>query len=290
MFTLWITGSKGQLGREIFLQKEKLGDCRYLFTDIEELDLTDRDAVLKFAEAENPDWIVNCAAYNAVDKAEEEPEIAFSLNRDIPSNLNEAAKTAGAGFIHLSTDYVFDGTDDKPYDETDKPNPISVYAESKYAGEVEVLQNAENIVVRTSWLYSSHGINFVKTMLKLGKEREQIGVVSDQYGSPTSAADLAAALLEIIDILRTDPGSYGGIYHYSNEGSCSWFDFATAIMEIAGLSCKVNPIPTTQYPTPARRPANSIMDKSKIKETFDLRIPDWKDSLQLLINKQINSD
>lgn len=280
MQKIWVTGSKGQLGREIFLQKDKLGDCRFLFTDIEELDLTDKDAVVKFAKAENPDWIINCAAYTAVDKAEEEPELAFAINRDIPANLSEAAKLVDATLIHISTDYVFDGSSKKPYTEEDLPNPVSVYAESKYSGEQEALKNSRNIVIRTSWLYSSHGKNFLKTMLRLGGEKEQIGVVSDQFGSPTSAADLAGALLQIISFAETHPGSNGGIYHYANEGSCNWFEFATAIMEIAGLNCKVNPIPTSQYPTPARRPVNSIMSKEKIKAVFGLWIPDWKKSLR----------
>jgi len=279
MKKILITGSKGQLGTELFLQHTKLANYQFLFTDIEELDLTNRKSVLEMTQIEKPDVIVNCAAYTAVDKAEEEPEKAFLLNRDIPAHLTEAALAVDATLIHISTDFVFDGKNKIPYKESDKPEPLSVYAESKYAGELEVLKNKDNIVIRTSWLYSAHGNNFMKTMLRLGKEKEEIGVVNDQFGTPTSAADLAGAILRIIQKILGSELNYGDIYHYSNEGICSWYEFAAEIIKLAGLQCLVKPLTTVEYPLPAKRPAYSVMDKSKIKETFKIQIPEWKDSL-----------
>lgn len=287
--TIWITGSKGQLGTELQLQQEKLINTRFLFTDIEELDLTDREAVIRFAQEEKPTIIINCAAYTAVDKAEEEPDKAFLLNRDVPAYLAKAAENVNAILIHISTDYVFDGTASSPIKETDATNPQSVYGRSKLAGEQAVMKNPENLVVRTAWLYSAHGHNFLKTMLRLGKEREEIGVVSDQLGSPTSAADLADALLEISNQIINGKKDAGGIYHYSNEGMCSWYDFAKAIMEIANLDCRVNPITTEQYPAPAKRPQYSVFNKEKIKKTFGILIPDWDDSAKKLIDQLITS-
>ena len=276
MNTIWITGSKGQLGTELQIQQEKLTDTRFLFTDIEELDLTNKQAVIDFTLKEKPAVIINCAAYTAVDKAEEEPDKAFLLNRDIPAFLTEAAEKAHAILIHISTDYVFDGTANSPYNETDKTNPQSEYGKSKLAGEIAVLEGARNLVIRTSWMYSAHGQNFLKTMLRLGKEREEIGVVSDQVGSPTSAADFANALLEISKQILEGKKDAGGIYHYSNEGICSWYDFARAIMETAKLDCKVNPITAAQYPAPAKRPQYSVFDKGKIINTFGINIPPWE--------------
>ncbi|MBN2524220.1 MAG: dTDP-4-dehydrorhamnose reductase [Bacteroidales bacterium] len=285
MNTIWVTGSKGQLGTEIFLQKEKLKSCRFLFTDIEELDLTNENAVLDYAQKEKPGIIINCAGYTAVDKAEKEQEQAFLLNCFVPAYLSKAAKLSKGTLIHISSDYVFDGRANRPYREDDNPNPQSVYGKSKLAGEKEVLKNERNLVIRTSWLYSMHGNNFVKTMLLLGKEKDEISVVSDQVGSPASAVDLAHTILQICRKLFDTNENYGGIYHYSNEGSCSWYEFASAIMETAGLNCTVHPITSDKYPRPAKRPAYSIMSREKIKRTFNISINHWKDSLSEYFNK-----
>ncbi len=289
MKTIWVTGSKGQLGKEIQLQQKKLRDARFLFTDIEELDLTDKDAVMKFAAKEKPAIIINCAAYTAVDKAEEEPEKATLLNKEVPDLLTDTAKEVHAILIQISTDYIFDGTACAPYVESDPPNPQSTYAESKHAGEEAVLKSPENLVIRTSWLYSAHGNNFLKTMLRLGKERNELGVVFDQVGSPTSAADLAGALLDIsTQILDGKPG-IGGIYHYSNEGVCSWYDFALLIMKTAKIDCQVKPITSDQFPTPAKRPQYSVLNKNKLKNTFSIKVPHWQESAFKVINHIITS-
>jgi dTDP-4-dehydrorhamnose reductase len=273
------------LGREIAKHQDSIPTATFLYTDIEEVDLTDPGAVETFVKSENPDWIINCAAYTAVDKAEEEKETTFALNRDIPANLTKAAKSTNTTLLHLSTDFVFDGNSQVPYKETDKPGPLSIYAESKYAGELEVMKEPGNLIVRTSWLYSTHGKNFVKTILRLGNERDEISVVNDQFGTPTSATDLSEALLKIISV-ATQPGIHkAGIYHYSNEGSCSWYEFAVEIMRLAGLDCKVKPIPTHEYPLPTKRPAYSVMDISSIKKDFGIVVPGWKDSLKLIIDQ-----
>lgn len=289
MNTIWVTGSKGQLGTELQLQQQKLENNRFLFTDIEELDLTDKQAVIDFTLKERPSIIINCAAYTAVDKAEEESEKANLLNRDVPAFLTEAVEKANAILIHISTDYVFDGTANTPYKETDETNPQSEYGRSKLAGEEAVMKNPENLVVRTSWLYSAHGHNFLKTMLRLGKERDKIDVVSDQLGSPTSGADLADALLKISKQLLEGKKNVGGIYHYSNEGVCTWYDFAKAIMQITNLDCKVNPITTEQYPTPVKRPQYSVFNKGKLKDTFGIQVPDWQESAEKVIDQLITS-
>jgi dTDP-4-dehydrorhamnose reductase len=285
MKKIWVTGSKGQLGTELFLQSSYLKNDTFFFTDIEELDLTERPSVLAFYNANLPDIIVNCAAYTNVDKAESEIEKAYLLNRDVPSLLSDLASKNNAILIHISTDYVFDGKSKIPYTEEDQTSPQSVYGKSKLEGEKAVLKSPKNIVIRTSWLYSAHGTNFVKTMLRLGKEKKELGVVSDQIGSPTYAGDLADAILHILDKLSVSGKNFSGIYHYSNEGECSWYDFAKKIMEIAGLNCLVIPITTEQYPLPAQRPAYSVFSKSKIKESFGLPIPYWKDSLAVCIRK-----
>ncbi|MBN1599699.1 MAG: dTDP-4-dehydrorhamnose reductase [Bacteroidales bacterium] len=291
MNTIWVTGSKGQLGTELHLQHKKLDNVLFHFTDIHELDLTNKQAVLDFTKKEKPQIIINCAGYTAVDKAEEEKELAFLLNKDIPVYLNEAATTVGATLIHISTDYVYNGNSEIPYQEDDPTDPQSVYGKSKLDGELEVLKNPKNLVIRTSWMYSAHGNNFVKTMLRLGKERKELNVVADQVGCPTSAADLADALLKISKQILEGKNNTGGIYQYSNEGQCSWYEFAKAIMEITGIKCTINPISTEQYPTPAKRPAYSVMSKEKISKVFGLYVPEWKVSLlkyfQTLISKMI---
>jgi len=283
MKTIWVTGSKGQLGTELSLKYKKLKECNFIFTDIDELDLTHKRAVESFFETNIPDIVINCAAYVAVDKAEVEKDKAFKLNRDVPKLLAENCEKFNSTLIHISTDYVFDGESCRPYNESDPTNPQSVYGQSKLEGEEFVLQGEKNLIVRTSWLYSAHGNNFVKTMIRLGKEKKEIAVVFDQVGTPTSAADFANALLSIVDSISSSGISKPGIYHFSNEGVCSWYDFAIEIMKLAGLSCKVKPITSDQYPALAKRPAFSVFNKTKIKESFNIEIPYWNDSFEKVI-------
>jgi dTDP-4-dehydrorhamnose reductase len=285
MRTIWITGSKGQLGTEINLQHNILTDTQFIFTDIAELDLVDKDAVEVFFATNKPDIIVNCAAYTAVDKAESETAFARSLNCDVPAQLAQLCDKVGAILIHISTDYVFDGTNYKPYVEEDITNPQSVYGKTKLDGEKAVLAYPNNLVIRTSWLYSAHGANFVKTMLRLGNEKSEINVIYDQIGTPTSAADLAGAILHILEKLSNGVSNLGGLYHFSNEGVCSWYDFAIEIMKTADLTCYVRPITSDQYPLPTPRPHYSVLNKRKIKAAFELEIPYWKESMLTCIEK-----
>ncbi|MHB1108008.1 MAG: dTDP-4-dehydrorhamnose reductase, partial [Lutibacter sp.] len=244
----------------------------------------DKKAIDLFIRENKITAIINCAAYTAVDKAESEPKLANKINHLSVQHLAEAAKVYDCKFIHVSTDYVFDGTNFKPYTEIDKPNPQSVYGSTKLAGEMTLQKiNSENaIIIRTSWVYSSYGNNFVKTMLRLGNERAELGVIDDQIGTPTYAGDLAKAILEILPIIKNEEVE---VYHYTNEGVCSWFDFAKAIFEYTNTNCKVNPISTAQYPTAAVRPHYSLLDKSKIKENFNVVIPYWKGSLKICLQK-----
>lgn len=264
-----VTGANGQLGNEI---KKLLPHA--IFTDVHTLDVTDLDAVRKFVDDNSVDVIVNCAAYTAVDRAESEFELAKKVNEIGPRNL----ALSGAKIVHISTDYVFDGRSYRPYLPEDETNPISVYGCTKRNGEIAVLENAEvAIIIRTAWLYSAYGNNFVKTMRKLGAERESVNVVADQVGSPTFAGDLAQAIVKILPVINA---KNKGIYHYTNEGVCSWYDFATEIMELFGLVCKVNPVPSSAYPTKAVRPFYSVLSKEKIKKVFDIEISHWKTSLR----------
>lgn len=268
-YKIMITGANGQLGTEL---KKLLPAAVY--TDVKDLDITDSEAVQSFVKQNNIGTIINCAAYTAVDKAEAEPERVAQINTVGPANL---AKT-GCKIIHISTDYVFDGTGYKPYTEDAVANPVSVYGQTKLAGEKAVLDNADvAVVIRTAWLYSAHGNNFVKTMRRLGTERETLNVVCDQIGTPTYAADLAQAIVQILPQVNADNK---GIYHYTNEGVCSWYDFATEIMSLSGMACQVNPIPSTAYPTKATRPFYSVLSKEKIKNVFNVKIPHWKESLK----------
>jgi dTDP-4-dehydrorhamnose reductase len=276
-----VIGSKGQLGNEL---QDLSGqyDYEFFFYDKEELDITQQDEVEKKIQELQPQFLINCAAYTAVDKAETDKEICYAINADAVGYLAKACKNNNTQFIHISTDYVFDGTAAEPYKETDKPNPQSIYGKSKLAGEQEAVNNnPEAIIIRTSWVYSVYGSNFVKTMLRLMQSRPELNVVSDQYGSPTYAADLAQAIMHIVESQSWQPG----IYHYSNEGIISWFDFAKAIRDIAQLNCVVNPISTEQYPTPAARPKYSVLDKTKMQQTFGIELKDWKDSLQECLGK-----
>jgi dTDP-4-dehydrorhamnose reductase len=282
MKTIWVCGSKGQLGTEIYLQHEKIRHANFLFTDVAELDLTNKDKVWSFVQQHKPAFIINCAAYTNVDKAETDKESAYLLNRDIPSILSKISIETNCILIHISTDYVFSGVNCIPYKEDDPTSPRSVYGESKLAGETEVLKNDKNIIIRTSWLYSAHGANFLKTMLRLGREKDKLNVIYDQVGTPTSAADLANEILQIVLQLVSSEQNMGGIYHFSNEGVCSWYDFAIEIMKIAGLDCKIAPITSDQYPSIVKRPSYSVLNKSKIKDTFGIGIPYWKDSMKMV--------
>ncbi len=283
MKNVLVTGANGQLGREIQALTETDRYFRFLFTDIDTLDITDRNAVARFFSREKPSFVVNCAAFTAVDKAEEEKEPAILLNAVAPGILAEECRAVSAGLVHISTDYVFDGSKNRPYAEDDPVNPLGVYGRTKQAGEAGVMENPDSILIRTSWLYSPFGNNFVKTMLRLGKERETLNVVFDQVGSPTYAHDLAAAILEIIRKGKT--AWMPGIYHYSNEGVCSWYDFALAVHRLAGISCRIVPVESKDFPAPTVRPAFSVLNKYKIKSTFGIEIPYWMDSLKECIHR-----
>lgn len=284
--TVLVTGCNGQLGSELkrLSKDSRFSFCRFLFVDIDVLDICNEAEVQNYMKQNKVDVVVNCAAYTAVDKAESDTKSAFAVNREGVSILAEACVECNAYMIHVSTDYVFDGTAHEPYKETDKVNPIGVYGLSKRAGEEAMAaKGVRGMIVRTAWLYSAFGNNFVKTMLRLGSERKEVMVVADQYGSPTWAADLAEAIMTIL--LQTDFTAKEGleIYHYTNEGACTWYEFASAIMHLAGRNCKVQPISTAEYPTSCRRPAYSVLDKTKIKQTYNLHIPEWDESLQKML-------
>lgn len=276
-----VTGCNGQLGSEIRLLEADYPQHVFFNTDRNELDITDQSAVNEFVNSNAIDGIINCAAYTAVDKAEADKQLCTALDSEAPAYLAAAVEARGGWMVHVSTDYVFDGTKHTPYVETDTPCPDSVYGSTKLAGELAVSKFCKRtMIVRTAWLYSPFGGNFVKTMLRLGKERPELGVVFDQIGTPTYAYDLAVAIMTAVD-----KGVKPGIYHFSNEGVCSWYDFTKAIHRIAGItSCRVKPLHTSEYPTPATRPAYSVLDKTKIKETYGLDIPYWEESLEKCIN------
>ncbi|MBP7358291.1 MAG: dTDP-4-dehydrorhamnose reductase [Prevotella sp.] len=277
-----ITGCNGQLGNEMQLLEEKNPQHTFFNTDVSELDITDQSAINEFVNSNKIDGIVNCAAYTAVDKAESNKQLCRLLNTDAPGFLAEAIEKRHGWIIQISTDYVFDGTKHTPYVETDKPRPNSVYGSTKLLGETEVAKHCKNaMIIRTAWLYSIYGNNFVKTMIRLGEEKSQLGVIFDQIGTPTYAGDLANVIMVAIN-----KGVYPGVYHFSNEGVISWFDFTKAIHRIAGIkSCNVKPLHTKEYPTPAARPAYSVLDKTKIKETYGIEIPYWEDSLKECVER-----
>lgn len=280
--TILVTGSNGQLGSELKDLAPSYPQFNFIFLSREELSITDKDAVNAWFENNRPAFVVNCAAYTAVDKAETEFLEANEINGNAVGHLAFAAAKYQAGFIHISTDYVFNGQKTSPWKEEDDVDPVNAYGASKLLGEYKAMKNNPGaIIIRTSWVYSFHGKNFVKTMMRLMKEKESIGVVSDQQGSPTYAADLAEAIMQIISSGEWVPG----IYHYSNAGAITWHDFAMAIRELTGSSCQVNPISTTDFPTPAVRPAYSVMDTQKIMQTFSLTMKPWKESLQKCISK-----
>lgn len=271
-----ITGCDGQLGsclRDILSQDPEM---ETVYTDYNELDITDRERVDEFLSGGNFDVIINCAAYTAVDKAESEGVKAEALNTEAPGIIGQSARKHGAKVIHISTDYVFSGQNHRPYEEKDEPYPQGIYGKTKLEGEGLLTSFSKDaIIIRTAWLYSEYGHNFVKTMLSLADSRQEINVVADQIGTPTYAGDLAEA---IHGILKS--GNWvAGIFHFTDEGVASWYDFAEAIFEMEGKDVKVNPIPTSAYPTPAKRPLYSVLNKAKIKQTYGLQIPYWRDSL-----------
>lgn len=274
-----VTGSNGQLGNEMRVQSALHPKHRYFFTDIAELDICDKAAVSAFVEQNAIELIVNCAAYTNVDKAEEDEATAMKINADALGVLG----SQGVKVIHVSTDYVFSGDEHVPCRETDPVAPRTAYGRTKYEGEKRLLaENPDAVILRTAWLYSSFGNNFVKTMIKLGREKEQLGVVFDQIGTPTYAADLAAAIFTVIE----SPVWHAGIYHFTNEGVCSWFDFTIAIHELAGIkNCQVRPILSEEYQYKTPRPHYSVLDKSKFKMTFNASIPHWMDGLRRCIKK-----
>lgn len=282
MKNILITGANGQLGNEMRLLAEVNKEYAYFFTDVAELDICDEQAVRNFVAEHQIDIIVNCAAYTAVDKAEDNQELCDKLNHVAPGYLAKAIESRGGHFIQVSTDYVFDGTAHIPYTEEQPTCPDSVYGITKLAGEQEAMKYcSKTMIVRTAWLYSTFGNNFVKTMLSLGREKTSLGVIFDQIGTPTYARDLAVAIFAAIN-----KGIVPGIYHFSNEGVCSWYDFTQMIHHLAGIdSCRLKPLHTEEYPTKAKRPHYSVLDKTKIKDTFGIEIPYWVDSLKECVDK-----
>ncbi len=272
-----VVGGNGQLGQCIQDVVKYKKQYSFTFIDSNTLDITNKDAVTAYFKQSTYNYCINCAAYTAVDKAETETDLAHQVNAIGAKNLAISCQENNTTLIHVSTDFVFDGTTTKPYIETDRTNPISVYGQTKLSGEIFIQEEITNyFILRTAWLYSEHANNFMKTMLKLAKDRDELNIIADQFGTPTYAKDLAKVILEIIETQAT---KYG-LYHYSNEGEASWHDFAKEIFELSNTKIKLGAIPTTQYPTPAERPKYSVMDKTKIKNNLGIQIPNWKDSLQ----------
>lgn len=284
MKTILITGANGQLGNELRLIEKNYPDYRFLFTDVDELDITDVEAIRQTVRTSRVDFILNCAAYTAVDKAESDDQTAYRINAIAPQLLGVVASETGAKVIHISTDYVFDGHGYTPYTEDQSTHPQGAYGKTKQMGEKLLSEScSDSMIIRTSWLYSRFGNNFVKTMIKLGRERDALNIVFDQIGTPTYAADLAAVMMQAILLSENAPFPTG-IYHFSNEGVCSWYDFARSIHRYAGIvNCTIRPIESKDYPTPAPRPHYSVLNKGKIKSTLGITIAHWEDSLQLCL-------
>lgn len=281
-----ITGSNGQLGSEIKDISGTYKSVNFVYADLPELDICDVKSLNEYVSKYQINAVINCAAYTAVDKAEEDVEIAQKVNSEGVLNLVNAMEKVSGKMIHISTDYVFNGDHFMPYLENDTESPIGVYGKTKRDGELAVLNsNTDGIVIRTSWLYSAYGNNFVKTMMRLGNDKEELNVIFDQVGTPTFAGDLATACLEILSTHNFRIDKKGKVYHFSNEGVASWYDFAIAIMKIGNIDCKVFPIETKDYPTLAKRPHFSVLNKTKIKNDFGLEIPYWRDSLEKCIQK-----
>jgi dTDP-4-dehydrorhamnose reductase len=276
-----VTGSSGQLGQSLQFIAKNYPEITFVFCDSQQLDITNKSSITSIFNKNNPNYCINAAAYTAVDKAESEPEKAHLINAIGPKNLAEVCKDFNTTLIHVSTDFVFDGDSSKPYTEEDFPNPTGVYGQTKLDGERMIQEIMENyFIIRTSWVYSQFGNNFMKTMLRLGSERDQISVVNDQIGTPTNAIDLAHALVKIIQYCHTELVEVYGIYNFSNEGQCSWYDFAKKIFEISNTTIDLQAIPTVAYPTPAKRPKYSVLNKNKIKTTFDMEILNWEERLK----------
>lgn len=274
-----VTGKDGQLGTSLQNTAQSESGLDFVFVDKNDFDLTDLSAVAKKIREINPDILVNCAGYTAVDQAEDEPELAYLLNGEVVGLMAALSKELNFLLIHISTDYVFDGKNYRPYEEDDPYNAPSIYGKSKINGEENIMVEAERaVIIRTSWLYSAYGKNFVKTMLRLSKEKDELGVIYDQVGTPTYAGDLANAILELISHSNEINDLY--IYHFSNEGAISWYDFAKSIMELAEMDCHINPLQSHEFPAKAPRPFYSVMNKNKIKEDWQISVPYWKDSLK----------
>ncbi|HEY5470700.1 MAG TPA: dTDP-4-dehydrorhamnose reductase [Bacteroidales bacterium] len=281
MAIILITGANGQLGNELKVVSKNFYGYDFIFTDIDTLNLANAEETSEFIKKNRPDWIINCAAYNLVDKAESEPDVAMLVNGTAVNNITEVIRGSECKFIHISSDYVYDGLSNVPCNENMSANPLSAYGRSKLAGEKYALLHQGSMIIRTSWLYSSFGNNFVKTILKHGAEKESLRVVFDQTGTPTYANDLAGAILSIVSgVIRNQIALNAGIYNYSDEGVCSWYDFAVEIVREAGLTCQINPVLTKDYMSAAQRPVYSVMDKSKIKDNYNLTIPHWSESLK----------
>jgi dTDP-4-dehydrorhamnose reductase len=273
-----VTGSKGQLGNEIQGIAKDYPDFEFLFTDVDDLDITNAQQVDEYFKRYRPAAVINCAAYTAVDKAETDSELAYRINHLAVENLAKSASVVNALVVHISTDYVFDGNNHRPYVESEPANPQSVYGKSKLAGEQAVYDfAAKGLILRTSWLYSAFGANFIKTILRVGGEKKELNVVFDQIGTPTYAKDLSKLILDIIPRAKAKNGVE--LFHYSNEGVASWYDFAKSIVTLAGLDCQINPILSKDYPVSAPRPSFSVLCKSKIKDTYGISIPYWLDSV-----------
>ena len=287
--TILITGAQGQLGNEFRFLSFTHPHFRFIFTDVDGLDITKPQQVMRFFEKNAIQFVVNCAAYTAVDKAETDVTLATKINVNGSRNLAKACQAHGATMIQISTDYVYHNNQNTPLKEGDKASPKGVYAKTKLRGDLAALKFCERtLVIRTSWVYGIYGYNFVKTMLRLGKERPSLNVVFDQIGTPTNARDLAKAVLEIaqkVDNEEVSPDILRGVFHYSNEGVTSWYDFTKAIFEIREIDCQVNPIESSQYPTPAARPPFSVLNKQKIKDVFGIEIPHWRDSLKAVLKE-----
>lgn len=283
MGNILVTGCNGQLGTEIKNLTAPRTDV--FFTDVPELDITDFDALNQYVSEHNIDTIINCAAYTNVDKAEEDEATAQKINSDGPGTLAKVCNTHDATLVHISTDYVFDGTKSTPYHETDRPNPKTAYGRTKRSGELAIkLSQCKSIIIRTAWLYSPYGKNFVKTILSLGSSKPEINVVADQFGTPTNAGDLAQAILHILPQLKMSP-RYGEVFHFTDEGVCTWYEFASKIISIKNLKCVVNPVTTEEYPSNVARPHYSVLDKTLIKTAFRVQTPMWERSLRGMLNK-----
>ena len=289
MTRVLVTGAYGQLGNEFKRLSGTIRDLEFIFTDVNELNITIEDELNRFLEKHPVRFLINCAAYTAVDRAEDEPDIAYLLNADAVNILGRICIKKNIQLIHFSTDFVFDGTLRKPYTETDVPKPLSVYGKSKHSGEINLKKLKTGIIIRTSWLYSSFGNNFVKTILRLAREKEEIRVVDDQIGSPTWAADLAEVTVKILRQHKDTLNQLNwGVCHYSNDGECSWYNFAEEIVRLAGLKTRIKPIGTSEYPAKAIRPQYSVLNTSLIKNWLGIEIPKWKDSLKKCIYEILN--